>query len=157
MSVIPQTPRAYGGPRPLGPLTGLCPGPAGDLMRSPDPSPTHAPLITNPGTAPDYQLMFGLLPFVQCTLTGQNYFLTKIFPYIFHIKPLIFITFSWLHSSADFHEIFTFNSRIIRVYFNIFMQFFRTFIYKPLWFKHKCKLLTSQFYRIEENRKHFIA
>ena len=53
MSVIPQTPRAYGGPRPLGPLTGLCPGPAGDLMRSPDPSPTHAPLITNPGTAPD--------------------------------------------------------------------------------------------------------
>ena len=47
------------------------------------------------------------------TLTGQKYFPTKIFPYIFHIKPLIFITFSWSHSLADFHEIFTFNSRII--------------------------------------------
>jgi hypothetical protein len=45
------------------------------------------------------------------TLTDQKYFLAKIFPYIFHIKPLIFITFS-----ADFHEIFPFNSRIIRVY-----------------------------------------
>ena len=51
------------------------------------------------------------------TLTDQKYCLTKIFPYIFHIKPLIFITFSWSHSLADFHEIFTFNSRIIRVYF----------------------------------------
>jgi hypothetical protein len=28
------------------------------------------------------------------TLTGQKYFRTKIFPYIFHIKLLIFITFS---------------------------------------------------------------
>ena len=27
---------------PPGPLLGLCPGPAGDLKRSPDPSPTHA-------------------------------------------------------------------------------------------------------------------
>jgi hypothetical protein len=35
MYVIPQTPRAYGGFRPLGPLPGLCPGPAGE--------PTHAP------------------------------------------------------------------------------------------------------------------
>jgi hypothetical protein len=49
-------------------------------------------------------------------LTGQNYIPTKIFSYLFHIKPLIFITFSWSHSLADFHEIFTFNSRIIRVY-----------------------------------------
>ena len=32
------------------------------------------------------------------TLTGQKYFLTKIFPYIFLIKPLIFITFSWMMS-----------------------------------------------------------
>jgi hypothetical protein len=51
----------------------------------------------------------------------QKYFPTKIFPYIFHIKPLIFITFSWSHSLADFHGIFTFDSRIIRIYFNIFM------------------------------------
>ena len=28
---------------PLDPLLRLCPGPAGDLKRSPDPSPTHAP------------------------------------------------------------------------------------------------------------------
>ena len=61
MSVIPQTPRDYGGGGfvPLDPLLGLCPGPAGDLKevagdlkRSPDPSPTHAPLIPNPGSAP---------------------------------------------------------------------------------------------------------
>ena len=55
------------------------------------------------------------------TLKGQKYFRTKIFPYTFHIKPLIFITFSWSHSLANFHEIFTFNNRIIRVYFFIFM------------------------------------
>ena len=28
------------------------------------------------------------------TVTGQNYFHTKIFSYIFHIKPLILLTFS---------------------------------------------------------------
>ena len=45
MSVIPQTPQSLrgGGFVPLDPLLGLCPGPAGDLKRSPDPSPTHAP------------------------------------------------------------------------------------------------------------------
>jgi hypothetical protein len=52
MSVIPQTPRASGR---LGP-PGLCPGPAGDRMLSPDPSPTHAPLTTNPGSAPEIGL-----------------------------------------------------------------------------------------------------
>ena len=56
MSVIPQTPRASGELAPLGPLPGLCLGPAGDLKRSPDPSPTHAPLTTNPGSAPDYPI-----------------------------------------------------------------------------------------------------
>ena len=35
-----------GGFAPLDPLLGLCPGPAGDLKRSPDPSPTHA--LPNP-------------------------------------------------------------------------------------------------------------
>ena len=45
MSVIPQTPRAYGGGGfvSLDPLLGLFPGPDGDLKRSLDPSPTHAP------------------------------------------------------------------------------------------------------------------
>jgi hypothetical protein len=54
MSVIPQTLRASGGLRPLCPLPGLCPGLAGDLKRSPDPSRTHAPtlLTTIPGSAP---------------------------------------------------------------------------------------------------------
>ena len=52
MSVIPQTPRASEGLSPLCPLPGLCLGPAGDLKRSSDPSPTHAPLTTNPGSAP---------------------------------------------------------------------------------------------------------
>ena len=37
---------------PLGPLPGLCLGPAGDLKRSQDPLSTHALLTTNPGYAP---------------------------------------------------------------------------------------------------------
>ena len=53
MSVIPKIPRASGGKAPLGPLPGFYPGPSGDFKRSPDPSPTHAPLTTNPGSAPD--------------------------------------------------------------------------------------------------------
>ena len=53
MSAIPKIPRASGGIAPLGPPPEFCPGPAGDLKRSPDPSPTHAPLTTNPGSAPD--------------------------------------------------------------------------------------------------------
>ena len=53
--LIPKIPRASGGKAPLGPLPGFYSGPAGDLKRSPDPSPTHAPpLTTNPGSAPDY-------------------------------------------------------------------------------------------------------
>ena len=43
MSVIPKILRASGGLCPLGPLPRLYPGPAGDLKRSTDPSPTHAP------------------------------------------------------------------------------------------------------------------
>ena len=35
---------------------GLGPGPAGDRMRSTDPSPTRAPITTNPGFAPDYNM-----------------------------------------------------------------------------------------------------
>jgi hypothetical protein len=56
MSVIPQTPRVSRGLCPLGPLPGLCIGPAGDLKRSPDTLPTHAPppLTTNPGSAPGH-------------------------------------------------------------------------------------------------------
>ena len=42
----------------MGPLSGLYPGPAGDLKRSPDPLPTHAPPppppTTNPGSTPEY-------------------------------------------------------------------------------------------------------
>ena len=41
--LIPKIPRASGGKAPLGPLPGFYSGPAGDLKRSPDPSPTHAP------------------------------------------------------------------------------------------------------------------
>ena len=49
MYVIPKIPRASGGFAPLGPIPGFYPGPVGP----PDPSPTHAPLTTNPGSAPD--------------------------------------------------------------------------------------------------------
>ena len=38
-----------------------------------------------------------------CTLTGQRYFRTKVFPYIFHLKPFNFKTSSWSHSLSDFH------------------------------------------------------
>ena len=46
------------------------------------------------------------------TACGQKLFRFRHLPYIFHIKPFIFITFSWSHSLADFHEIFTFKNRI---------------------------------------------
>jgi hypothetical protein len=36
-----------------GPIPGFCPEPAGDLKRSPDPSPTFVPLTQNPGSAPE--------------------------------------------------------------------------------------------------------
>ena len=53
MSVIPQTPRASGGFRPLGPLPGLYPRPAGDLKAVPRPlAYPRPPLTTNPGSAP---------------------------------------------------------------------------------------------------------
>ena len=41
---------------PLGPPPGLCPGPAGDLRRSPDPLPNFVPPTSNPGYAPGYVL-----------------------------------------------------------------------------------------------------
>ena len=49
---------------------------------------------------------------VGTTACGQKWFRFRHLPYIFHIKPLIFITFSWSHCLADFHEIFTFKNRI---------------------------------------------
>jgi len=39
--------------------------------------------------------------------TGQKHCHTKLFPNIFHIKPLLFKTFSWSHSLSSFHEIFS--------------------------------------------------
>ena len=36
---------------------------------------------------------------------------SKVFPYIFHIKPFIFKTFSWSHSLSDFHENFSIKCR----------------------------------------------
>jgi hypothetical protein len=45
------------------------------------------------------------------TRTGQKYFPTKIFPYIFHIKPFIFKTFAWSHSLSDFQEMFSIKCR----------------------------------------------
>ena len=55
MSVIPKIPRASGGFASLGPLPGFYPGPAGD------PSPTHTPLTTNPGSAPADEIFFDIL------------------------------------------------------------------------------------------------
>ena len=61
MSVIPQTPRASRGLRPLAPYQGSALDPLG--MRSPDPSPTHAPLILNPGSTPDYVFAYMTLQY----------------------------------------------------------------------------------------------
>ena len=48
-----QNPWASGGGfAPRGPLPGQSPGPAGDLKRPPDPSPTFVPLTQNPGSVP---------------------------------------------------------------------------------------------------------
>ena len=56
----------------------------------------------------DYQCLYtctcmNILFNLLYTLMGQKYFRTKIFPYVFHIKPLIFITFSWSRFSWNFH------------------------------------------------------
>ena len=45
------------------------------------------------------------------TACGQKWFRFRHLPYIFHIKPFIFITFSWSHSLSDFHEIFSIKCR----------------------------------------------
>ena len=79
MSVIPKIPRASGGGfAPLGPLPGFYPGPAGDLKRSPDPSPTHAPpLTTNPGSAPGVLLYLKDRPF---NIGGEGGIFPQFFP-----------------------------------------------------------------------------
>ena len=76
------------------------------------PFATGAPADGVPASAPS---IYHTNKYVLYTVTGQNYFHTKMCSYIILIKPLIFITFSLSHSLVDFHEIFTFNSRIIRV------------------------------------------
>ena len=49
---------AGGGVRtpPYSPLSGLCPGPADDLKRSPEPSSNFVPPNTNPGSVPDFYM-----------------------------------------------------------------------------------------------------
>jgi hypothetical protein len=46
------------------------------------------------------------------TRTGQKYFPTKIFPYIFHIKPFISKTFAWSHSYLIFKKCSALNAEI---------------------------------------------
>ena len=45
------------------------------------------------------------------TACGQKWFRFRHLPYIFHIKPFIFIAFSWSHSLSDFHEMFSIKCR----------------------------------------------
>ena len=113
MSVIPQTPRAYGdgGFVPLDPLLGLCPGPAGDLKRSPDPPPTHAPLIPNPGSAPVNSPLFsifGTSPVLNARGTNHPRFSNFLFTNLFSIKFLYFLIISSLFP-----------------YFNLFVSIFK--------------------------------
>jgi hypothetical protein len=51
-------------------------------------------------------IVFSVLLLLVIVLSVLQYFHTKVFPYIFHIKPLIFNTFSCSHSLSDFHEMF---------------------------------------------------
>ena len=67
--------------------------------------------------------------YIQGSKVHYLYFHTKIIPYIFHIKPLIFKTFSWSHSLTFsffflFLQIFKFSSlkaELIWVYFDVSM------------------------------------
>ena len=62
----------------MGPLPGLCLGPDGDLKRSSDPSPTHAPpLTTNPGSAPGVLLYLKDRPF---NIGGEGGIFLQFFP-----------------------------------------------------------------------------
>jgi hypothetical protein len=51
------------------------------------------------------------LAFCSLCTCGQKWFRFRHLPYIFHIKPFIFITFLWSHSLSDFHEIFSIKCR----------------------------------------------
>ena len=62
MSVIPQSPRASRGLRPLGPLPGFCLGPAGDAVTRPLVY-SRPPLTTNPGSAPANHRYFSTGPY----------------------------------------------------------------------------------------------
>jgi hypothetical protein len=44
-------------------------------------------------------------PFDYVNNCRQKWFRFRHLPYIFHLKPFIFITFSWSHSLSNFHEI----------------------------------------------------
>jgi hypothetical protein len=58
MYVIPQTPELRGVSPPWAPYQGSVLDTLRNLKQSPDPSPTHAPLIPNPGSAPEYSYYF---------------------------------------------------------------------------------------------------
>jgi hypothetical protein len=73
MSVIPQTPRASGGLRPLGPLPGFCPGPAGELSLA----YSRPPLTTNPGSAPELVMIL--------TQDNRSLFRCAIYIYIMYL------------------------------------------------------------------------
>ena len=59
-------PRGFREASPPEPLPGFYPGPAGNLKRSSDPSPTFVPVTQNLGSAPDYK---------QCNLPGDVWML----------------------------------------------------------------------------------
>jgi hypothetical protein len=75
---------------------------------------------------------------------GQKYFHTKIFLYIFHIKPLIFNTFSWSHSLSDLHEIFSIKPKntIVSSFYNFHKILFILFL--MTWFKHKVRFFSDK-------------
>ena len=78
---------------------------------------------------------FGLL-MLQCTFMGQKSFHAMLFSYMFHIKPLIvfFKSPEVIFSYTFFLNISPLKAELIRVYANIFLTIFQTFIYKHLWF-----------------------
>ena len=84
-------------------------------------------------------ILHELLNCTFSTFTDQKYFHTKIFPYLFHIKPFIFKTFSWSHSLSDFHEIFSIKCRNKYNFFLYNVQIILFLLSLKNWFKNKVK------------------
>jgi hypothetical protein len=93
--------------------------------------------------------------YFSITLTGQKYFRTKIFPYIFHIfmkfSPLIveLLEFIWI-SSCNFFELLFTSIYDLNTNVNSWRHNF-IWLYSKIWWK-KLNLFLNQFLRESRNK-----